>query len=86
MAVCYNKLGHSEKYDSVMKYLETQTEKDGSIPAADRDGVSTGFVIAGSDTLWEFNNSQSIAATSWLAFAQMKLNPLEQNSEQEEDA
>jgi hypothetical protein len=66
-----------------MQYLKTQTDKDGSIPAADRDGVSTGFVIVGTDILWEYNNSQSIGATGWLAFAQMKKNPLGQNSEQE---
>ncbi|HHT24268.1 MAG TPA: hypothetical protein GXZ76_01960 [Clostridiaceae bacterium] len=83
MAVCYSKLGHLEKYESIMQYLKTQTDKDGSIPAADRDGVSTGFVIVGTDILWEYNNSQSIGATGWLAFAQMKKNPLGQNSEQE---
>ncbi|NLM19336.1 MAG: hypothetical protein GX217_04850 [Clostridiaceae bacterium] len=83
MAVCYSKFGYLEKYESIMKYLKTQTEKDGSIPAADRDGVSTGFVIVGTDILWEYNNSQSIGATGWLAFAQMKKNPLGQNSEQE---
>lgn len=83
MAVCYSQLGYSEKYESVMKYFETQTAKDGSIPAADRDGVSTGFAIIGSDILWEYNNSQSIGATGWLAFAQMGKNPLAQSSEQE---
>jgi hypothetical protein len=75
MAVCYHMLKSAEKYDTVMAYLKTQTAKDGSIPAADRDGVSTGFVIAGSDILWEYNNVQSISATGWLAFAQLGKNP-----------
>jgi hypothetical protein len=78
MAVCYSMLGNKEKYDKVMAYLKTQAAGNGSIPAADRDGVSTGFVIAGSDTLWEYNNVQSISATGWLAFAQLNKNPLEQ--------
>ena len=60
-----------------MEYLKTQTEKDGSIPAADRDGVSTGFVVIGTDIYWEYHNSQSIGATSWLAFAQMGINPFD---------
>lgn len=57
-----------------MRYLDTQSLSDGSIPAADRDGVSTGFVINGTDVLWEFNNSLSISSTSWYAFAQMGIN------------
>lgn len=40
MAVCYSLLGDTEKYDTIMKYLKTQSAKDGSVPAADRDGVS----------------------------------------------
>ena len=81
MAVCYHMLGHTEKYEAVMAYLKTQTAKDGSIPAADRDGVSTGFVIAGTNTLWEYHNAQSIGATGWLALAQLGKNPLERASE-----
>ena len=77
MAVCYSVLGNTQKYETVMQYLQTQNAKDGSIPAADRDGVSTGFVVIGSDILWEYNNSQSIAATAWYAFAQMKINPFQ---------
>ena len=75
MAVCYHKLKSTEKYDTVMMYLRTQTARDGSIPAADRDGVSTGFVIDGTDTLWEYNNVQSISATAWLALAQLGQDP-----------
>ena len=77
MAVCYHILKSTEKYDAVMAYLKTQIAKDGSLPAADRDGVSTGFVIAGTDTLWEYNNVQSISATGWLALAQLGINPFE---------
>ncbi len=76
MAVCYHILNNVEKYDTVMAYLKTQTAEDGSIPAADRDGVSTGFAVAGSDLLWEYYNVQSIGATGWLSFAQLGRNPL----------
>lgn len=75
MALCYSELGESEKYDSKILYLKTQEARDGSIPAADRDGVSTGFYVSGSKVLWEYHNQQSISATSWYALAQMKANP-----------
>lgn len=75
MAVCYKILENTEKYETVMAYLKTQTNADGCIPAADRDGVSTGFVIDGTDTLWEYDNTLSIGATCWLAFAQLGINP-----------
>ena len=81
MAVCYHMLNNTERYDEIMIYLKTQTGKDGSIPAADRDGVSTGFVIVGSDSPWEYYNLQSISATGWLALAQLGKNPLEHTSE-----
>lgn len=76
MAVCYAMLNASTKYNDVINYLKTQEDKNGSIPAADRNGVSTGFVVSGSNVLWEYNNSQSIGATGWYAFAQMRVNPL----------
>lgn len=74
MAICYKVFGDEDKYQKVMRYLDTQSLSDGSIPAADRDGVSTGFVVNGTDVLWEFNNSLSISSTSWYAFAQMGIN------------
>ena len=90
MAVCYWLLENTEKYGDVMSYLRTQIAEDGSLPAADRDGVSTGFAIAGSDTLWEYNNVQSISATGWLALAQLGQNPfaygLESEKKHEEEA
>jgi hypothetical protein len=81
IAVCYRQLKNTEKYERIMAYLETQTAKDGSIPAADRDGVSTGFAVVGTDILWEFNNVQSISATGWLVLAQLDDNPFIRASE-----
>ena len=77
MAVCYLLLGDTEKYDRLMAYLDTQTEKDGSISAADKDDLSTGFVISGSDMLWVYHHEQSIGATGWLALAQLGENPFD---------
>ena len=82
MAVCYHMLGNTEAYDRVMAYLAGQEAPDGSIVAADRDGVSTGFYVAGTDVLWEYNRKINLGATNWLAFAQLKVNPLKCPTEQ----
>lgn len=75
MALCYKELGNTAKYNTVIKYLKSQYGSDGSVPAADRDGVSTGFALSGTDTLWEYNNDRSIAATCWCAMAVLGFNP-----------
>ncbi len=78
MALCYLKQDQSDGYNAAMGYLKTQEYKSGGIPAADRDGVSTGFVLSGTEELWEYDNTLSIGATGWYALAQVKVNPLEQ--------
>ena len=80
MAVCYFLTGDTGRYDSIMDYLMTQTSEDGSITAADKDELSTGFIISGTDDLWVYNNEQSIGATCWLAFAQLGINPFDLNA------
>ena len=77
MAVCYLLKEDNDKYDTIMNYLATQVLDDGSITAADIDGLSTGFILYGSDILWVYNNEQSIGATCWLAFAQLGIDPFE---------
>lgn len=77
MALCYWKLSMNEEYNATMGFLKTQEYKNGGIPAADRDGVSTGFVLSGTNNLWEYDNTLSIGATGWYALAQVKVNPLE---------
>ena len=79
MAVCYLLTGDREKYERIMDYLGTQVLEDGSITAADKDALSTGFIISGTDDLWVYNNEQSIGATCWLAFAQLGINPFDPN-------
>ena len=65
-----------DEYNATMGYLKTQEYTDGGIPAADRDGVSTGFVLSGTEELWEYDNELSIGATGWYALAQLQVNPL----------
>ena len=79
MALCCHMKGMNEEYSAMMGYLKTQEYKDGGIPAADRDGVSTGFFLSGTAELWEYYNTLSIGATGWYALAQLKANPLAVN-------
>ena len=76
MALCYLGQGMQDEYNATMGYLKTQEYTDGGIPAADRDGVSTGFVLSGTEELWEYDNELSIGATGWYALAQLQVNPL----------
>ncbi len=77
VALCCSKQGMRDEYSAILGYLKTQEDKDGGITAADRDGVSTGFLLSGTQELWEYNNTLSIGATGWYALAQMQVNPLE---------
>lgn len=75
MAVCCWSLESTQKYEDLIQYLLTQVTADGMLPAADRDGVSTGFALPGTDRMWEYNNEPSVSATAWAALAQIKTNP-----------
>lgn len=77
VAVCYFMLGETDQYERVMKLMKANELADGSITAADRDGVSTGFKVSGLDIDWEYGKRCHLGATAWLAFAQMQRNPLE---------
>ena len=76
MALCCFTQGMTKDYHALLGYLKTQELKSGGIPAADRDGVSTGFLLSGTQELWEYYNTLSIGATGWYALAQMQVNPL----------
>jgi hypothetical protein len=82
MAACYKMLGNTEAYERLMKYLNNAASPDGSITAADRDGVSTGFYVSGTTVPWEYNRTTNLGATNWLAFAQLGANPLKCPPEQ----
>ena len=75
MALCYAGTGDKELYGSILSYLDSQTDEEGIMPAANRDGLSTGFLLGGTGDIWEFNNEESISATAWYSLAQMAVNP-----------
>ncbi|MCL2548925.1 MAG: hypothetical protein FWE76_07175, partial [Symbiobacteriaceae bacterium] len=76
VALAYLTLGNRDKYETIMALLAENVLPDGSIPAADRDDVTTGFMVSGTDIPWTYPNRSHLGATAWLAFAQMERNPL----------
>jgi hypothetical protein len=75
-ALAYKLLGNEDKYHKILDLLNARAEPDGSITAADRDGVSTGFMVSGTDIPWNYGKRVHVGATAWLAFAQLGVNPL----------
>ncbi|MDR1210131.1 MAG: terpene cyclase/mutase family protein [Clostridiales bacterium] len=74
-ALAYKICGQSGKYAELLAYLNANRLPDGAITAADRDGVTTGFTVSGTDLPWLYNKREHVGATAWLAFAQMERNP-----------
>ena len=69
-------VGYS-KYNELITYLNINRLSDGSITAANRNGVSTGFLVSGTEIPWEYGKRQHLGATAWLAFAQLGKNPFD---------
>ena len=85
-AVVLSLLGKTDEYAKLMAWMNDQANEDGSINAADRDPLYTGFnmTIASSDAdavdglksiPWVYNKRGALGATCWLAFAQLRANP-----------
>jgi len=76
VALAYKQAGNMEKYRKILAFLNQNAAPEGSITAADRDGVTTGFMVSGTDIPWKYGKRTHLGATAWLAFAQMGKNPL----------
>jgi hypothetical protein len=74
-------LGKTDEYNRLLQYLNSASEPDGSICAATRDGLTTGFdsMIATDEGLksipWTYDHRVSLGSTMWLALAQLRINP-----------
>jgi hypothetical protein len=74
-ALAYKQIGDAAKYAEILAFLNENTLPDGSITAADRYGVTTGFMVSGTDSEWNYGKRVHVGATAWLAFAQLGVNP-----------
>ncbi|MDR1724035.1 MAG: T9SS type A sorting domain-containing protein [Tannerella sp.] len=88
LALAALQMNHKDEYDRLMKYLNEAAEDDGSIRAASKDGLTTGFesLIAteggGLKAIpWTYDNRVSLASTAWLGLAQLQTNPYYTNNE-----
>ncbi|MDR1432262.1 MAG: hypothetical protein LBI99_09095, partial [Propionibacteriaceae bacterium] len=72
----YRQVGNEAKYRQILDFLNGHAQEDGSITAADRDSVTTGFTVSGTDIPWNYGKRTHVGATAWLAFAQLGVNPL----------
>ena len=69
-------LNHNEKYEQQLAQLNTAAKSNGSITAANIDGLKTGFYL-GDGSEWIYDNRVSIGATTWKALAELGVNPLD---------
>ena len=77
VSLAYKLIGNADKYGEILSFLNGSVLADGSLPAADRDGVSTGFMVSGTDLPWIYGKRSHVGATAWLAFSQLGRNPFE---------
>ena len=77
VALAYKRIGNIKKYEEIMTYLNANVLPDGSLPAADRDGLTSGFMVSGTDIAWTYGKRSHLGATAWLALAQMDRNPFQ---------
>jgi len=82
MAVVALQLGKTADYERIMQNLNAAAEEDGSICAAAKDSLTTGFetIIVNENgdisyVPWYYDHRVSLASTVWLAFAQLYRSP-----------
>ncbi len=71
-------LGHIDKYQAQLAQLDAEAKPDGSITAANIDGLKTGFYI-GDGSEWIYDHRVSVGATAWKALAELGVNVLDPN-------
>ena len=70
VAAVYKLIGNTDKYAEILAFMKKNMGADGSITAADRNNVTTGFD-------WEYGKRAHLGATAWLVFAELGRNPFE---------
>ena len=82
-ALAYKALGNSEMAEQVIETMRKSRLPSGGIPAASKDGLTTGFTVdigEGKSQPWLYYNHASIGqvhigATCWMFFAEKGYNP-----------
>jgi hypothetical protein len=75
MAVAFRLVGEVEKSDNCVTAIETAQYENGVIPAASKDGLTTGFFLAPDGSPWLYYKRGHVGATAWYVFAKQQVNP-----------
>ncbi len=76
MAVAYQAVGNVEKANACITAVEKAQFENGAIPAASRDGLTTGFYLSSSDnSQWLYYKRGHVGATAWYMLAKQGVNP-----------
>ena len=68
MSVAYNIVGERNKAGGLVDLIEKAQLPSGAIPAASKDGLTTGFD-------WRYFHRGHLGATAWYLFAKLGVNP-----------
>ncbi|NCC51985.1 MAG: hypothetical protein EOM20_12325 [Spartobacteria bacterium] len=75
MAVAFDLAGHTQRRNDIMGLLySAQDLHTGGIPAAQQDGLTTGFYTNG-DVPWVYYKRLHVGATAWMLLAEKQVNP-----------
>jgi len=75
MAVAFGYVGNEGKKRELLSVLRSGQLPSGAVPAASKDGLTTGFYFS-ADNPWLYFRRAHIAATAWSAIAELGVNPL----------
>lgn len=80
MGTVYAEIGLRDGWEEIQSLMDgARIPPDGGIPAANKDGLTTGFDLS-DDTPWLYYNRGHIGATGWAVFSECGANPFWLNS------
>lgn len=74
MALAYHFTGQKEKWQTLVSFLKSAQLPSGGLPAANKDGLTTGFYLHDGKP-WLYFRRAHVGATAWLILAEKGVNP-----------
>ncbi len=79
VAAAYKYIGQTARGAAIVEAIKHYND-NGAIPAADRDGLTTGFADEKSKTRWLLYRRNHVGATAWTLIADKNINPFDSSS------
>lgn len=76
MAAAYYATGQADKWSATLTVLDAAQRASGAIPAASKDGLTTGFYLSNGKP-WLYYAREHLGASAWYALAKLKVNPFQ---------